>query len=45
MEIVSRIMYLPSYRDMKVEEVSKRMHSTQQNAPSTQDQSSRKEAL
>ena len=38
-------MYLSSYRDMKVEEVSKRMHSTQQNSPPTQDQSSRKEAL
>lgn len=45
MEIVSRITHLLSYRDMKVEEVSKRMHSTQQNAPPTQDQSSRKEAL
>lgn len=45
MEIVSRITHLLSYRDMKVEEVSKRTHSSQQNAHPTQDQSSRKEAL
>ena len=45
MEIVSRITHLLSYRDMKVEEVWKRMLSSQQNAPPTQDQSSRKEAL